>query len=709
MPPRTTIPFSFSVALVATLALTWFSYAPGLAGGFLFDDFANLPAIGASGPVDNPATFWRYVSSGTADPTGRPIALLSFLIDANNWPAAPYSFKRTSVLLHMLNGMLLTWLLLKLGRSTRVQRAEMAAVLAAALWLLHPLLVSTTLYVVQREAMLPGTFILLGLIGFVAGRQMAFDGQRRGAWIAGASIATGTTLGILSKANGALLPLLAWLIEVILLAPNAPITNPRCARIYRRMRWLTLSLPSLILIGYLCKRGLAGFIYGIDDIRPWSLGERLLTEARIVVEYLGLLWLPRPYTAGLFNDAYPISTSLLSPGTTLPCILLIAGLIGTAVALRKRHPFLAVAVLFFFAAHVMESSVLPLELYFEHRNYVPAMLMFWPIALWLAGSFSRNDDVSRDDSRKLRVALSFGLVALLATLSWLRADLWGHPQEQALIWAYKNPDSPRAQAFAAQMEMARGQHVHAAERLVRALADHPSDAQLALNLIGARCATGTLSSADLERAMHALRSEPNTGRLGYEWFERSLPTAQSGGCAGMDLAALSRMLDAASGNQRAQKVPGRRQDVLHMQGRIALLQGNGEDALSKFDQALDADIRPGAALNQAAILGSAGFPRLALRHLDHFESIRGAATRAAFGMPRIHEWVLARQGYWEQELQSLKHTLRAARTEGAPLPSIDRPNQSTGDEKAMRRNGGIEAAGAGSVHPSLMAAQAPTT
>ncbi len=108
-----------------------------------------------------------------------------------------------------------------------------------------------------------------------------------------------------------------------------------------------------------------------------------MTEARIVCEYLSLLWLPHPYTAGLFNDAVTVSTGLLAPPSTLASIVFLAGLLAAAVALRRRYPALALGVLFYFAAQLLESTVVPLELYYEHRNYVPAMLMFWPLALWL--------------------------------------------------------------------------------------------------------------------------------------------------------------------------------------------------------------------------------------------------------------------------------------------------------------------------------------
>jgi hypothetical protein len=108
-------------AIAALLALGTWAYRPGLSGDFLFDDFGTLPALGAYGPVVNPTALSRYLTSGGGDPTGRPLALASFLIDANDWPADPHPFKYTNMLLHLLNGMLLGWVLLRLGRALRLQ------------------------------------------------------------------------------------------------------------------------------------------------------------------------------------------------------------------------------------------------------------------------------------------------------------------------------------------------------------------------------------------------------------------------------------------------------------------------------------------------------------------------------------------------------------------------------------------------------------
>src|SRR6478735_2314614 len=102
--PDKSTPFPTWIALGALLLSAWFVYLPGLHGGFVFDDFVNLDALGKTGKVDDWATFWRYLTSGSADPTGRPLALLSFLLDANDWPADPRPFLRTNLLLHLSNG-----------------------------------------------------------------------------------------------------------------------------------------------------------------------------------------------------------------------------------------------------------------------------------------------------------------------------------------------------------------------------------------------------------------------------------------------------------------------------------------------------------------------------------------------------------------------------------------------------------------------------
>lgn len=672
-----------ALAFLLVLALTSFAYLPGLHGGFLFDDFGNLPTLGAFGPVDNTATFWRYITSGIADPTGRPVALLSFLLDAHDWPANPAPFKRTSLALHLLNGLLLALLLRRLGQAwiCRVvvdgpaqsklrPRVAWAAVLGAALWLLHPLFVSTTLYIVQREAMLPVTFVLLGLMAWLHGRGEC----ERGHWLAGSlwcfvGLGGGTLLAVLSKGNGALLPLLALVIESILLAPwrakpnvNATAAR-RAARCYTAVRILALWLPTGVILCWLLYQGIPDILLGRTHGRPWTIGQRLLTEPRVLMDYLRLLWVPHPYTSGLFNDQIVASRSLLDPPSTLPGVLVVLGLVGWAWLARKRCPPLSVAILFYFGGQLIESTVLALELYFEHRNYLPALLMFWPLALWICAMPQRTADSAQAIPvirAAPRAAIALVLVSGLAMMTHARADLWGNTREQALVWATLNPNSPRAQAYAAQVQLANGQPELALAPLRQALSSKPDEVQLALNLFAAECKMGAVSPATLEAARKALRTTGDPGALLVHWFERAIASAKTPACPQADVPHVESLLGALGQNQRLMERPSRRQDFAYLRGRVALAQGQSKVALADFNQAIDQQLRAGAALRQAALLGAAGYPELGLAHLCHFDATATSNERyqPAFGMARLHDWVLHRQGYWDRELSRLRATLR---------------------------------------------------
>ena len=100
----------FYAAAILLSAATVFAYWPGLYGPFLFDDFGSLSELGDLGGVRDWVTFKAFVFGGNAGPTGRPLALLTFLIDGNNWPTDPWPFKRTNLAIHLLNGAIIGFL-----------------------------------------------------------------------------------------------------------------------------------------------------------------------------------------------------------------------------------------------------------------------------------------------------------------------------------------------------------------------------------------------------------------------------------------------------------------------------------------------------------------------------------------------------------------------------------------------------------------------
>ncbi len=639
------------MGLLAVVALTLWAYWPGLSGPFLFDDFGTLPKLGQFGPVHSWAVFWRYITAGGGDPTGRPIALLTFLIDARNWPASPWPFKLTNLLLHVLNGTLLATLLWRLGRVLEPvgERAPLAAVIGAALWMLHPLLVSTTLYVVQREAMLAAFFVLLGLLAYTHGRRLILGG-RDAAGIAWALVGLVgcTLLATLSKANGALLPLLVLVLEATVFS-HQPLTGSHRKR-WHNVLWIFAALPSLLLMTYLLWIGVQSSLHH-PEVRRWTEPQRLLTEPRVLWDYLKLLWLPRPFSTGLFNDAYVVSRNLWHPADTLPALLGMLSLMVLGWRWRRLHPLIAFSILFYFAGMVMESTTVPLELYFEHRNYLPAMMAFWPLAWWIS-------DLSR--WRSFKGTLAICLPLLLALLTLQRAALWGHADQQAMLWGRINPHSARAQAYAAQFEAANGQPQDAERQLSQLLATHPDQIQLALNLLDVQCRLGALQPPAVRAARTAMATMRDPGALLVTWYAGAIRLARSHQCRGFNLSLLQSLIDAGLHNPGLMRNAGRQQDLHYLAGSVLLARGKARAALRELSFALGFDIRPGFASAAAAELGSAGHPRLALALLDSYREVAPLATPPGFGMPMVHAWVLDLQDYWPRALERLRKALTNA-------------------------------------------------
>jgi tetratricopeptide (TPR) repeat protein len=631
---------------VLLLALAGWALLPGLTGGYVFDDYVNLPALGDFGRIDNVHAFVYYLTAGLGDPIGRPLSQLSFLIDARDWPAAPAPFLRTNIVLHLVNVALLYGVLLKLGRAGVLERsrARWSALGGAAIWALHPLFLSTTLYIVQRESMLAATFVLLGFLAWLHGRDLVERGGVRSglAFMIAASVGC-TLLALLSKANGALLPMLLLVAEcTVLPQPNGP-----AASTLLKARRILLYAPSLLLLV-----ALAAMIPSSIDIarehRPWTLGERVMTEPRVIVDYLGALLAPRALTHGVFHDDFAVSTDLLHPWTTLPAIAFLVALAAFAWTIRRRWPRVAFAVLFFLCGHLLEGSVIPLELYFEHRNYLPAMPLFWPLADWL---------VSAGHSASLRRVALLLIVAMLAFDTRLGATIWGQPERLALAWALDNPDSPRAQVVAAQYEVRRGDAAAARTRIQRALAHDPSEAQLAFNLADIDCSFGKLEPATLAAMQRALHESENTARLGFGWLTSAVGRASRGECAGLDLHTVESLLDAIRTNPRFAGAVGRQQDFAYIDGLIALARKDPDAALAAFDRGLALKPDPEAALKQAAQLAGAGRPDLALRHLRTIDCTVRPAPKPWPAMVNVHAWLLHHWGYWENEVAALEKQL----------------------------------------------------
>ncbi|MCB1555559.1 MAG: tetratricopeptide repeat protein [Xanthomonadales bacterium] len=650
---------AFLLAVVAVFTAVWACYSPGLAGGFLFDDENNLRSLGAYGPIEDGRTLLYYLTSGIADLTGRPVSVASFLFDANNWPADPYPFKRTNLIIHLLNGALLlavVWRLeLRLSQAghnlpTTESGARWIALLAAGCWLAHPLFVSTTLYVVQRHAMLPMTFVLAALLSWDRAFSLHLSRSPLGAWAWG-------TLGIgvcglaaaLSKPNGLLAPALLWIAFVWFYRSLLVDSDESIRRGVRANVMLALVLPASLVLLALTTRIPSSLEY--TGGRSFTFLERVLSQPRALMEYLSSLAVPRMGGGGLFVEDFAKSTSLLDPPTTLPALIAIAGLIAFAIWGRRRWPVASFSIAFFFAAQLIESSVIMLELFFEHRSYLPAAFLFWPLARVLAGGANRI---------AARLAGSVALLTLLLSLTLVRASDWGNPIRLAQLSATHRPDSIRAQIAAANMPAPGETPEQVADRLAAALDRLGPDTEGAFNLVGAECQAGRLTERAIQHVDAALEVETQWHHEMIVWLRNAMLVAAEVRCPNLDLDLLDRWLGLARRNRASTGNSTRQQNLTHLQGVLALRRGDPQRALAEFNSALDAEPNPDTALMQAAMLGDAGAPGLGLAHLDHFQNRSQRIAIKLHSMQQLHRWLIERTGYYEREFAHLRAALREA-------------------------------------------------
>lgn len=431
------------LALLLLFVATTFLYAGGLNGPFLFDDHIHITQnrwvkIDSLGWHDL-AQAWE--SSFSPFPTNRPLAQLSFGINHALVGLDPWAFKATNLAIHLLSGLFVYLLARLVYRAVRREvddsnTGQVVAIGAAALWLLHPLHVSTVLYTVQRMAQLSTLSLLAALSCYFWGRIQIANGKSGMLWVLAAPLIA--LVGFLGKENTALLPLLLLVSEITVLR-GLP-TGNRC-QIMRLIWLLFIALPLLAAVIYFVMH--PGYFN--HDGRPFSLEERVLTQARVLWLYLQWLFVPDVSAFGLFHDDIALSTGLTSPITTL--LSVIAWLVVTLAALvwRRRWPVFSFAVLFFLAGHALESSLFPLEMVFEHRNYLPSVgplfLLAYLVIVGASGLKIANA------ARVLGVLL----LASYAAVTYIRVDNWSSLSNFLLSSAENHPRSARANFMAAQL------------------------------------------------------------------------------------------------------------------------------------------------------------------------------------------------------------------------------------------------------------------
>ncbi len=427
----------FLLFAVLSGILAGLCFVPGLNGGFIFDDRANIvtnqPLHVTRLTLENIAYAAYSFQPGHGT---RSLAMLSFALDYWRGGLDARAFKTTNILIHVATMLALAVFFRQLLKMAgwRPREAAAGALVMAMLWAIHPLQVSSVLYVVQRMQTLVTLFMVLALWAYLRMREAQLQGFRSRRY--GVLTALFWVLALASKEDAVLLPLYTLALELTVLRFDA--ASPRLAAFWRH------GYKALVVAGIAASAWLVPHFWHWDAYpgRDFSSPERLLTQGRVLVLYLRQILLPFPDSMHFFYDDFVVSRGWLQPPTTLFAWGALLALLVWAWRWRVRHPLFALGVFLFFAGHAITSNVLNLELVFEHRNHLPMIGAVLAIADLSVIAWKR---LGWRPQAAIPVVASVLISLGVATAS--RAYTWGNPLRFAAETLRMAPRSERAWAM----------------------------------------------------------------------------------------------------------------------------------------------------------------------------------------------------------------------------------------------------------------------
>lgn len=471
-------------------------YANTLQVPFYLDDAANIQENRAI-----QLKTWQFsglLDAGAGGFVGnRPIAYISFALNYLFFGENLAGFHVVNTIIHVLTAVFLFLLLLKTFElptsGVGSEHILMIAFAGALLWLVHPLHTQSVTYIVQRMNSMAAMFFVLSLYCYVQGRTL--EGKtRQGAWLAGACLSGLLALG--TKENAATLPFFILLYEWYFIRDLSVI-------------WLRKQLP--VMIGVLVAVSLIAFYYlGTKPLasilasyapRDFTLAERVLTQFRVVMFYGSLLLLPHYGRLSLEHD-FSVSHSFFDPLSTGFAMLSVLALLVFAVYLARRERFISFAIVWFLGNLVIESSVIGLEMVFEHRTYLPSMLVVAGLVV-LLGRYVKQSPFWT----------VVGVVVLVFSLWTIeRNNQWRNPVEFWQDCVRKAPASPRPYNNLGLVLAERGETEAAIVQYRESLRRKPAFLMAHNNLGVALQKQGKFREA-AEHLLFALQSDPFNAKL----------------------------------------------------------------------------------------------------------------------------------------------------------------------------------------------------
>ena len=396
----------------------------------------------------------------------RPIAYLTFALNWYFGKDDVAGYHLVNIAIHFVAAGFLFSTIILLFQTPPLNSVEsdtvyFVALLSSALWAIHPIQIQAVTYIVQRMASMAALFYIIAIFFFLKAR-LSPSFVHRLIFVSLCCLCYLLSVG--AKNNAILLPVSLLLAEFVFFRDLS-------------QRSTQISAVTMLVTGALLI-AVSGFFLFLKDnvnpllmgyeLRPFTMTERLFTQPRVLFFYLSQIFYPTAERFSITHD-FIVSTSLLTPWTTLPSLFLVLVLIGVAIWRIKNNPLFSFAVLFYFGNQVIESSILPLEIVFEHRNYLPSFFLFVPISYGLKKAIDHYQTNNKWMCGFLSLSICCGVIGV-GTSAYIRNLDW---QSKKSLWQDAMRKAPRSarplQSLAWGYYMQTGQFEKATEFFLQAL------------------------------------------------------------------------------------------------------------------------------------------------------------------------------------------------------------------------------------------------
>jgi len=445
----------FATLLLILLAL----YGNSFSSSFHFDDFDSI-IINQN--VHLKSLSWSDIKNTfyIRGKIVRPIAYLSFGLNYYLDGFNVFGYHVVNFIVHCVASLFLFLFIhktlnLPILKKRYGQHPLVVAFLATVLWSVNPVQVSAVTYVVQRMSSMAGMFYIMAMYFYVATRTSV---TQRGRIASFSAFLFAALLSLGTKENSVTLFIVLFLYDLFLIQGLSGYTIKKSLKI--------VIIPLLLILIYAALNTEWSTIIKGYETRPFSLQERLLTQPRVILFYITRLLYPIPSRLTFLYDV-EISKSFFQPWETLPAIVVISLIVGIALAMARKSPLVSFCILFFFINHLIEGTIIPLEMVYEHRNYLPSLLLFVPVAIFIVRVYRYF--AGRRFFQYAVIAAVVFVIADQGHTTYLRNEIWNSELSLWMDNVEKSPNLSRPHALLGKTLLNAGHHQMALDEFLKAL------------------------------------------------------------------------------------------------------------------------------------------------------------------------------------------------------------------------------------------------